>query len=118
MAGHASLAQFALVQAARRALAVALAAFCGACAGFDPVGFAVVAQDQYDFLTCPQILDNLKAQINREKDLKELIAKAESGPGGIIVSYAAYRSELATTRGRIAAANRAVLKNGCNPPKG
>jgi hypothetical protein len=117
MAGRASLGRVSIADLARRALAVALATACCACAGFDPVGFAVVAQDQYDFLTCPQIVDSLKGQINREKDLKELIAKAESAPGGIIVSYTAYQSELATTRGRIAAASRAALKNGCDTSK-
>jgi hypothetical protein len=117
MADRASLGQVSRARVARRGLAVALAAFCGACTGFDPVGFAVVAQDQYDFLTCPEIIAQRATHTNREKELKGLIAKAESGPGGIIVSYAAYQSELASTRGRLAAADRAALKNGCDTLK-
>jgi hypothetical protein len=112
------LAQVRLAQVARRALAVALAAFCGACAGVgDVAGFAVVTQDQYDFLPCSEILAQRAGQTGNEKQLKEFIAKAESGPGGFIVSSMAYRSELVSARARIAAINRAALKNGCDTPK-
>ena len=51
------------------------------------------------------------------KELSELAAKAEASPGGFIVSYSAYRSELAQVRGQLAAAERGAQKNECGPPK-
>jgi hypothetical protein len=98
--------------------AVALAALCSACGTVsDPAAFAVVTQDKFDFLPCSDIATQRTTLVNREKQLAELTAKAESSPGGFIVSYAAYRSELTLVRGQVAAANRALLKNGCDSPK-
>jgi hypothetical protein len=103
---------------ARLAAAAALAALCAGCASVgDPAAFAIVSQDRYDFMTCQEINNQQRGHANREKELSELAAKAESAPGGIIVSYAAYRSELTLTRGLLAAANRAAKKNNCPPPK-
>ena len=53
----------------------------------------------------------------REKDLSELAAKAESAPGGIIVSYTAYRSELTSVRAQKQAAERAFRMHNCDAPK-
>ena len=98
--------------------AVALVALCGGCAtASDPAGFSVVTQDKYDFMSCPEIVPQRNALIVREKQLSELVSKAETGFGGAIVSYAAYRSELAQTRAMIAAANRAAQKNSCDLTK-
>src|SRR4051812_33380084 len=77
--------------------ALALAAVMGGCAGFDP-GLSVVTQDRFDFLTCRQIIDQRNGFVGREKELVGLAEKAEASPSGIIVSVAAYRSELAQTR--------------------
>ena len=83
----------------------------------DPAAFAVVVQDRYDTLPCKEVLGARGSHLAREKELTELAAKAESSPGGFIVSYSAYRSELAQVRGHIAATNRSLQKNGCDPPK-
>ena len=102
----------------RLAGALAFAALCAACASVgDPLTFATVSQDRFDFMTCPEINAQQKGQAAREKDLADLAAKAEASPGGIIVSYSAYRAELMQTRGLLAAANRAAAKNNCPPPK-
>lgn len=101
-----------------RALVAVLAASCAACAAIsDPAAFAVVSQDKYDFLPCKDILSARGNLINAEKKLTESAEKAEASPGGIIVSYTAYRSELANVRGLAAAATRAAQKNGCTLPK-
>jgi hypothetical protein len=93
----------------------ALAAACGSVS--DPAAFAVVVQDKYDTLPCKEVAARHASHVAREKELAELAAKAEASPGGFIVSYSAYRSELAQVRGQIAAASRALQKNGCDPPK-
>jgi hypothetical protein len=103
---------------ASRIGAAALVALCGGCATVsDPAGFSIAAQDKFDFAPCVEIIGNRNAYIAREKQLTELIAKAETGPGGAIVSYTAYRSELTQTRALLAAANRGAQKNNCDLSK-
>jgi hypothetical protein len=107
-----------IVVVASRIGAAALVALCGACATVsDPAGFSVVAQDKYDYMSCAEIIPQRNSQIAREKQLVDLIAKAETGPGGAIISYTAYRSELTQTRALIAAANRGAQKNNCDLSK-
>ena len=83
----------------------------------DTAGFAIVTQDRFDFMPCPEIIANRNGNIAREKQLSELAAKADASPGGFLVSYAAYRSELAQVRTLLAAADRAVRKNNCDLSK-
>jgi hypothetical protein len=107
-----------LVSVVSRVGAAALVALCSACATVsDPAGFAVVAQDKYDFMSCPEIIPARNNLIAREKQLVELIAKAETAPGGVIISYASYRSELTQTRALLAAASRGAQKNNCDLSK-
>ncbi|HMK79050.1 MAG TPA: hypothetical protein VK438_05340 [Xanthobacteraceae bacterium] len=114
MAGHAER----FVAVARRFGAVALLALCGGCGTVsDPAGYSVVAQDRYDFQTCEEIVRAYDGNSAREKELSALAAKAEASPGGIVVSYGAYRSELTQTRALIAAARRAAQKKNCDLSK-
>jgi hypothetical protein len=95
-----------------------LAAACAACTGIgDPAGYSIVTQDAFDFKTCPEIIAGRNNWAAREKDLTELIAKAESAPGGIIVSYTAYRSELTAARAQRQAIERAARMHDCDAPK-
>jgi hypothetical protein len=106
------------VRVASRVGAALLLALAGGCASVsDPAGFTVVTQDKYDFMTCPEIVGARNGLIAREKQLADLSAKAESAPGGVIVSYTAYRSELTQTRALLAAANRGAQKNNCDLSK-
>jgi len=103
--------------------ATILVGLCAACASVsDPGGFATVTQDKFDYSTCPEIVGSHQAYTARVKTLSELAEKAESAPGGVIVSYAAYRADLAQARGMLAAADRAARKNNCDltkkPPPG
>jgi hypothetical protein len=91
---------------------------CAACTGIgDPAGFSVVTQDAFDFKTCPEIAGIRTGMIAREKELTELVAKAESAPGGIIVSYTAYRSELTSVRAQRQASERAARMHNCDALK-
>jgi len=97
--------------------AAALASLCGCAAVSDPAGFSIATQDRYDFMTCAQIVANRGANNARVKQLTELIEKAESSPGGFIVSATAYRSELVQARALAQAAERAARLNNCDAPK-
>jgi hypothetical protein len=91
---------------------------CAACSSIgDPAGYSIVAQDAFDFKTCTEIVAARGSWANREKELTELITKAESAPGGIIVSYTAYRSELTSARAQKDAAERAARMHNCDTPK-
>jgi hypothetical protein len=109
--------QSATLLCAHLAAAAALAGLCGCAAVSDPVGFSMATQDRYDFMTCAQIIANRGANNARVKQLTELIEKAESSPGGFIVSATAYRSELVQARALAQAAERAARLNNCDAPK-
>jgi hypothetical protein len=105
-------------RAISRAVIALLGVACAACTGIgDPAGFSVVTQDAFDFKTCPEINGARGSITAREKELTELIAKAESAPGGIIVSYTAYRSELTSVRAQREASERAARMHKCEAPK-
>jgi hypothetical protein len=107
---------FHLRRAARIGAALALAALT-ACSA-DLAGYStIVTQDKFDFMSCAQITGNRAALMGREQELSGLVAKAEASPGGIIASFAAYRSELSSTRTQIVVVNRAAQRNGCDAPR-
>jgi len=111
MAVHASLKIGRII---RLAAAFALSAMSAACSSIgDPAGYAIVTQDAFDFKTCPEVVGTRNATAAREKELVGLIEKADSSPGGMIVSYTAYRTELTSMRAQIRAADRAIQMKGC-----
>jgi hypothetical protein len=101
----------------RLTLGLAALALAGCGAVSDPTGFAIVAQDRYDFMTCTQILSLRTTHAARVKELGQSIEKAETSPGGFLVAGAAYRTEYVQARALVAAAERAARKNNCDPPK-
>lgn len=104
------------MRCAGRVGALALATLCAACGSFDP-GYSIVMQDKFDFMTCKEIIGQRAGLINREKELTELVAKADSAPGGIVVSVAVYRSDLAAARTQLRVVNRAMQEKGCDAAK-
>jgi hypothetical protein len=95
---------------ARLAGAMALAVTIAGCASVsDPAGFSIVTQDKYDFMICRDIIPQRNSMAAKEKQLTELVEKSN-----IIVSAAAYQSELVSTRAQLAAANRAAQQKGCD----
>jgi hypothetical protein len=106
-----------VLRAARLCGAIALTLLAAACSTDVASYSTIVTQDKYDFMACEQILQSRIGLNAREKDLSGLIEKASSSPGGIVASFAAYRSELAQTRAQIVAVDRAVKRNNCDAPK-
>ena len=101
----------------RLAGAVALAGLTAGCAGGMDPGYSVVSQDRFDFMTCPEIIGHRANWTAREKQLNDLAEKAESSPGGIIVSLTAYRSELAQARTHRRVAEKAAQEKNCDAKK-
>jgi hypothetical protein len=59
--------------------------------GFNPLFFADAGKYQYH--NCEQLASAHKRQSERQRELKELIDKAETAAGGQIVSLLAYRTD-------------------------
>jgi hypothetical protein len=100
-----------------RALLSALSAslVLGACGAIsDPAGFALVTQDKYDFVTCKEAIAARNGAADAVKTGIERMEKND-GIDGAIVNTIAYRSELVMARGRLAAAERAIATNNCEP---
>lgn len=100
-----------------RVAGFALALLTSACAGGIDPGYSVVTQDRFDFMACPEIIGYRNQWTAREKQLADLVEKAESSPGGIIVSVTAYRSELAQARTHRRLAEKAAQDKGCDAKK-
>jgi hypothetical protein len=97
--------------------AAALAALLCGCAGSatDTMGSLIVAPGKYDFYSCEQLGNHLKAAIVREQELKGLIDKAERDTSGAVVSAFAYRTDYATARGNVLLIKETAEKKSCPP---
>ena len=82
----------------------------------DP-GYSVVTQDRFDFMECPEIIGHRGSWTVREKQLSDWVEKAESSPGGFIVSATAYRSELMQARTLLRLVQQAAQQKGCDAKK-
>jgi hypothetical protein len=103
--------------AARAPLLVALCALATGCASSDgPYFFADAGKYQYH--TCQQLAVASKQKHDRQRELKELIDKAEQAAGGQIVSVLAYRSDYVAVNEELQVIDLAVRDKNCaaSPP--
>lgn len=91
-----------------------LGLLCG-CVGSDTVGSLMVAPGKYDFFSCEQIAGRLPGAVNREKELKGLIDKAERDSGGVVVSAFVYQTDYATARGDVKLLRDTAQRKQCPP---
>jgi hypothetical protein len=97
------------------ALAVcALGASLSGCADMsDGMTQAFADPAQYELYDCKQLEAERKSLANRAAELQGLMAKAETGVGGAVVSELAYRNDYVAVRGRTRFADEAWRKNKC-----
>jgi hypothetical protein len=80
-----------------RAAQCATAACClalGACASGGDTGLLILADPgKYQYHNCTQLAEARTKALDRQKELKGLIDKAEQGTGGVFVGAIAYRSD-------------------------
>ena len=87
------------------------------CAGVSDVGsYALVLQDRYAYSTCQEIATTRASMTSREKELVELVRKADTGFGGVLVSVTTYRSDLAQVRAHLKFLARAEQEKNCGAP--
>jgi hypothetical protein len=73
---------------------------------------------KYELYDCKQLEAERKAIANRTVELQKLMAKAETGTGGAVVSELAYRNDYVSARGQAQMAEDAWRRNKCRetPP--
>ena len=96
---------------------VALCAIVTGCATSDgPYFFADAGK--YQFHSCEQLVTASKQKHDRQRELRELIDKAEQAAGGQIVSVLAYRSDYVAVNEEVQVIDSTVREKNCaaSPP--
>ncbi|MGJ5177060.1 hypothetical protein ACQR16_01515 [Bradyrhizobium oligotrophicum] len=97
----------------------ALAALLSGCAGMsDSVSTAFADPAKYELYDCKQLEAERKALAARTAEVQGLMAKAETGAGGVVVAEVAYRNDYVAVRGQSQLAEEAWRRNKCveTPP--
>ena len=105
------------LHSARALWLVALCALLTGCASSEgPYVFADAGK--YHFHTCEQLATVSKQKRDRQRELKELIDKAEQGAGGQIVSALAYRTDYVAVNEELQVIDSTVREKNCaaSPP--
>jgi hypothetical protein len=94
----------------------ALLGGCAAGGGDGPYFFADAGK--YQFHSCEQLAVASKQKRDRQRELKELIDKAEQAAGGQIVSVLAYRSDYTAVNEELQVIDSTVRDKNCaaSPP--
>lgn len=90
------------------------------CAGMsETIAPAFADPAKYELYDCKQLEGERKALAKRTEDLQRLMAKAETGAGGAVVSELAYRNDYIAVRGQAQLADEAWSRNRCRetPPE-
>jgi hypothetical protein len=70
---------------------------------------------KYDFYDCKQLETERKSLATRSAELQGLMAKAETGVAGSVVSELAYRNDYVALRGQSKLADEVWRRNKCHP---
>ncbi|SFJ88088.1 twin-arginine translocation pathway signal [Bradyrhizobium sp. cf659] len=93
---------------------VALCAALAGCAGVsDTISPAFVDPARYDLWDCKQLAPERKNVVKRIEDLERLMAKAETGTGGVVVAELAYRNDYVAARGQQKLIEETWRRNRC-----
>ena len=84
------------------------------CAGGETLFFADTGK--YRFHNCDQLATVEKQKVARQRELRELIDKAEQGAGGQIVSAIAYRSDYTAVNEELSVIEATVRAKNCATP--
>lgn len=103
-----------LARGATLAALLALGSLLAGCAGMsDSMSTAFADPAKYDLYDCKQLETERKSLASRTAELQGLMAKAETGTGGAVVSELAYRNDYIALRGQSTFADEAWRRNKC-----
>jgi hypothetical protein len=80
----------------------------------DPVAAIVTSPGQYDLYDCPAIKVAAAGVISRQRELEGLMARADRGPAGGLITATTYQPEYVTLRGKLSQLRRVAAANNCN----
>jgi hypothetical protein len=80
----------------------------------DPLAATITAPGQYDLFDCPSIKVAAVGIATRQRELEGLMARADRGPAGGLVSATTYKPEYITLRGKMSQLRRVAAENHCN----
>src|SRR4249920_2831066 len=104
----------ALPRAAAVLASLALGISLSGCADMsDGMTTAFADPARYELYDCKQLETERKSLANRAAELQGLMAKAETGVGGAVVSELAYRNDYISVRGNMKFADEAWRRNRC-----
>ena len=96
------------------AVLLVLGAGVGGCAEMgDSMTSAFADPAKYDLYDCKQLEAERKALATRAAELQGLMAKAETGVGGSVISELAYRNDYIAVRGQTKLAEEVWQRNKC-----
>lgn len=101
-------------------MATLLTPVLGGCAANLDLGMLYAAPGKYDYLRCEDLPARLAASISREKQLNELIRRANQEAGGQVVSAVTYSADLAQVRADQKVLRQAAIDKKCGsiePPE-
>lgn len=90
-----------------------VSAFCLAGCTSEQLSSAVVKPAKYSHFTCKEIETTGVGEVRRERELKELIEKAEQGAGGKLAAAVAYQSEYLSVQGKLRELEAAAVDKNC-----
>ena len=93
--------------------AIVATALAGCAVSDDSVDRFLVKPDRYVLYNCTQLAKAAQATRRRQRELKMLMAKAETDSVGVLVSSAAYGPEYAQLRGMMNELQKAVVDKNC-----
>src|ERR1700674_6029065 len=103
-----------LLRAAPAAALLALGFTLGGCADMsDSLTSAFADPAKYELYECKQLETERKTLATRAAELQGLMAKAETGVAGSVVSELAYRNDYIAIRGQTKLADEAWQRNRC-----
>lgn len=99
-----------------RILIVAIiAAGLGGCTSDDTTGRFLVEPDKYVLYTCAEMAAQMQGNADRQRQLEELTARANTTSSGQIMSTVAYRPEYLQLRGEMNELRRTSADKKCKP---
>jgi hypothetical protein len=105
-----------LPRAAAVAALLVLGIGLGGCADMsDSMTSAFADPAKYDLYECKQLEAERKTLATRAAELQGLMAKAETGAAGVVVSELAYRNDYIAVRGQARLADDVWRRNKCRP---
>lgn len=83
------------------------------CAQNLDLGILYAAPGKYDYLRCEDLKPRLAASLKREKELTDLMNRANQGAGGAVVNVVAYSADLAQVRADMKILRQAAATKNC-----